>query len=210
MLGMVRKEICVILNNRRFLLVTLMIYILYSAVFDMDMSFFLPFMASMLSVSSFSYDDYNNWQTYAASLPQGRENIVRSKYVVALCSTLLASVLGFAMSFAVSAIKGTSISLTDRLSSLFGVLLAIILMLSVLYPIVFKYGAEKGRMALMIMGLGIGGTVIVLVRFAGLSVTPAFLDFLETYLPLIFTVLSITALIVSYFVSKKIYLNKEF
>ncbi|MBR3226954.1 MAG: ABC-2 transporter permease [Erysipelotrichaceae bacterium] len=209
MKGMIRKEICVILNNRKFLLVSLCIYLIYSVMLD-NMSFFLPFMASMLSISSFSYDEYNNWQTYASSLPQGRLSIVRAKYVVAVGSVIIASLIGMILSYVVTALKGSGPAFDEQLSSLLGTVMAIMLMLSILFPILFRYGAEKGRLAMAVMGLGFAAVIMVLSRFIGPDISPSVIASMERYLPVIFSVICVLSMVISYFISKKIYLNKEF
>ena len=207
---MIKKEIYMILQNKRFLGVCLVIYVLYSFLFEMDMSFYLPFMAAMMAITGFSYDDYNNWQTYASSLPQGKIGIVRAKFVTAFGSTLLAGVIGFLLSFAVIRIKGTG-SLDESLSSLVGCLVAISILLCILLPILFKYGSEKGRMAMYIMGIGLAGAVVVLTRFVKIEISAKLLAFLESpVFPVLIAAVVIVMIAGSYLLSRKIYLKREF
>ena len=176
----------------------------------MDMSFYLPFMAAMLTITGFSYDDYNNWQTYASSLPQGKINIVKAKFVTAFASMIASGIIALLLSFIVSKIRGTG-SFSDSLASVTGCLVAITLMLSILFPVLFKYGSEKGRMALFILGIGVIGIVVVLTRFVKIEISPSFLAFLESAaFPLIIAVIVIVMITGSYFLSKKIYLKREF
>ena len=210
MSGMIRKEICMILQNRKFLVICFAVYILYSFMFDMDMSFFLPFMAVMLSISGFSYDDYNGWQTYASALPKGKTNIVKAKYITALGIMIVAGILGLLLSLALIGIKGTG-SLDESVSALAGSMVALSFMLAVLFPIMFKYGSEKGRMVLYILAIGLAGITLLLTKVIKVEISPAAMSFLESAaFPILLIVIVVAALAVSCFLSEKIYLKREF
>ena len=48
---------------------------------EMDLSFVLPFMSVVIMISTFSYDVYNKWDAYVITLPNGRKNVVKAKYI---------------------------------------------------------------------------------------------------------------------------------
>ena len=210
MKGMIRKELCVIGNNKKFLIICLTVYVVYSVLFDMDMSFFLPFMAAMLSITSFSYDDYNNWQTYASSLPQGRISIINAKYIVSFASTFTGAVLAVIFAYLGSLIKGKTFDPELTISFVLGCLFAVCIILAILFPVMFKYGGEKGRMAMIIIGLGCSGVVFILARFIDITPSEGLLTFLETYLPVLALVILVIMVTASYFISRNIYLKREF
>ena len=35
----------------------------------------------MMFISTFSYDEFNNWNSYVATLPNGRKNAIIAKYI---------------------------------------------------------------------------------------------------------------------------------
>ena len=97
---------------------------------------------------------------------------------------------------------------------LFGMILgcvfSIVLLESIMFPLIFKFGVEKGR-----IGVFVGVFVIAALLgfvFAGIDLDNAtgFVDFFNKYYYLLLPLVSIVVLIISYFVSKKIYLKKEF
>ena len=93
MLGMIKKDLFMIKNNSKTLIVSLIIYVLYTIMFEMDMSFLLPFMTLMISLSTFTYDDYNNWHLFATSLPQGRTNVIKSKYITTIALIVITTII---------------------------------------------------------------------------------------------------------------------
>ena len=83
-------------------------------------------------------------------------------------------------------------------------------MMSILFPVLFKYGSEKGRIVMIIIGLGIVGIGLLFSKIFSIEIPNNLISFLDLYFPIIFPVISVTMVIISYYISKKIYLTKEF
>lgn len=208
MFGMIKKDIFMVKCNSKSLLFALVIYPFYTIAFNTDMLFLLPFMVVMISISTFSYDDFNNWHSFAATLPAGRKSIVIGRYISALMAIAVSTIMGFLISFVIFKMKGTIYSYSSYLT---GSLCALIILISVMFPVLFKYGSEKGRNAMYIIGLSILiGTVFVKKVF-GLKTIPLELtSFFDKYGALLISILSLIILFVSYKISKKIYSRREF
>ena len=209
MTGMIKKDLLMIKNNYKSIIITFVLFVFYSIMFDMNMSFFLPFMGLMICISTITYDEYYNWHTYASSLPQGKVNVVKSKYITTLLITILLAILSFAISLIIVNTKGSVVT-EEALSTIMGELLALIFMMSVLFPLLFKFDVEKGRIAMMIIGIGAFGIILLLKEFVKIDISPEFIKFLESNMVLIFIGLSILLVTISYFISKKVYLKREF
>jgi hypothetical protein len=209
MIGMIKKDLYMIRNNYKALGVALVIYLFYSITFNMDMSFFLPFMGLMICISTINYDEYNNWHTYAASLPQGRINIIKSKYITTLIVVALLTIVSLISSTIIGNIRG-SFDFIDTLSTMFGMLLAIIVIMSVLYPVLFKYGYEKGRLAMMLIGVSIMGLFVLFTKVVKINVSANFINFLDTYFIPLALLVTILFLTISYILAKKFYSKREF
>lgn len=209
MIGMMKKDLFMIKNNYKSILIALAIYVFYSIQFDMDMSFFLPFMGLMICISTFSYDDYNNWHIYATSLPQGKINIIKSKYITTICITILLTILSILLSFIIGSVRGT-LNIDESLSNIMGELFAIIFMMSLLFPILFKYGSEKGRIAMMTIGFGMFGLIILLSKVVKVEISKNLINFLDSYFVIIFIIGLGIMIAISYYISKKVYLKREF
>ena len=209
MKGMIKKDLFMIKNNQKALIVSLLIYIIYPFMFNIDMSFFLPLMGLIVCISTINQDDFNNWNTYATSLPQGKINVVKSKYIITIGMILITTLIGIISSIIMSKIN-TKIILDESISTIMGELIAIIFMMSVLFPIIFKFGFEKGRIFTIIIGILIYGIVIISSKFIQIETINNIINFIKTYYIIIFITISIMLLSISYIISKKIYLKKEF
>ena len=85
-------------NNMKSTLIAIAIYIFYSIMFEIDMSFFLPFLGLMLCMSTISYDEFNNWHAYVSTLPQGKINVIKSKYIITIGVTTILTIVGVIIS----------------------------------------------------------------------------------------------------------------
>lgn len=210
MMGLIKKDLYMLKNNYKSLVVTFIIYITYSFMFDMNMSFLFPFMIFMLCLSTFSYDDFNNWDSFAITFPKGRTNIVKSKFITTVVLVIIANLIGFGMELIIATVKNNSINIKDTLSTTFGILVALSLMASILYPIIFKFGNEKGRIAMIIVGLAIGGLALLFTKYIKLDIPVDLIQTVEKFLPFICIAASALFISISYFISKKIYSKREF
>ena len=209
MLGIIKKDLLMIKSGLKSIIVILFIYVFYTVKFEMDMSFLLPFMTVMICLSTFTYDDFNNWHLFATSLPQGRINVIKSKYITTIALIIITTIISIVVGLIIGKYRG-NLNIEEMLSSIMGELLAIIFMMSVLFPILFKYGAEKGRIAMIVLGMGMMGLVILVTNTININIPQEFISFLDSYFLIIYATIFIILISVSYIFSKKIYLKREF
>lgn len=205
MIGLMKKDFLLIKNNKNIILIAFLMVILFGVFGEMDISYILPFMLLTVYMSSFSYDEYNNFNAYVCTLPNGRENVVKAKYILTIMLTIFISIIAFFIT-----LLTTKLDIKEILSSLTGSIFALTIVVSILYPLLFKYGSEKGRIILLVGVLAISGIGVLLMNNVKIDSTSNLIKFLDTYgLPII-AIVPAVSLIMSYNISKKIYLNKEF
>lgn len=207
MIGMIKKDLYMIKNNYKSILIALAIYIFYAIEFDMDMSFFLPFMGLMTCISTLNYDDFYNFHAYATSFPQGKTGAVKSKYITTIIVTVLLTLISILLNLVLSNIN---LNLTNSPDTILGILCAMLFMMSILYPILFKYGAEKGRIAMVAIAFAIFAVVILFRKVINIKISNSLISFLDKYYLPIFAIGIIIIITISYLISKKIYLKREF
>lgn len=209
MLGLIKKDFFMIKANLKTLLIYLAIYTVISFNGNFEMSFLLPFLCIMTFISTFSYDDFNNWNAYAVTLPSGRKNIVRSKYIATIIVSLISFIIGITISILVSMTK-RNVDLEIIVSSLLDSLLAISLMVSIMYPLIFKYGSEKGRIIVFAVVFGIIGIGVLVAKVVNMTSIINIINGLDNYLLITIPIVSVILLGISYLISNKIYKNREF
>ena len=109
---------------------------------------------SMMIVTTFSFDDHSKWGRYAMITPISRKDLVAGKFIVAAIFCAIGSLFGLAVGSVSGLImKKDSFDMAGIGELLFLALIAWGISLifgSMSIPLVFKFGAEKGRVLLLV------------------------------------------------------------
>ena len=210
MLGLIKKDFLIIKANLKSMVITFIVYLMLAFQGTFDVTFIIPIIGIMLFISTFSYDDFNNWNSYAVTLPDGRRNVVRAKYIASIILTVVLGIIALAIGIGISYIKTNAINLNEIISSLMGTALSSITIISLLYPIVFKFGATNGKIILFAVVFGIGGIVALVSNFIDMTYVINMINGLDNYSLIAIPIISVILLGISYLISNKIYQNKEF
>lgn len=216
MKGLIIKDLCVIKNQMKSLLLVLALFIFLS-IANKDATFVLfliPFYMIMILITTFSYDEFNKWECYCNSLPLSRKEIVKAKYLLFNASSLVVIVLGVLASFIIpNFIENTTFE--SIYASIIGVAFGICLVISLLIPFYYKFGSQKGRIMLFltvaILALLIG-TITSLDVFNNIELMNIINSLNNLSLgmfTLLLIIVTIIIMTISYYISVKIYSNKE-
>ncbi len=162
MKGLLIKDLKLLTRQKSTLFIVLAI-ILFFPMLEMDAGFIVSYTMIILlfmTVSTVSYDDYDNGMAFLFSLPVDRKTYVREKYVlglmVAVASWLFAVLVNVAyMALMTNESVGTIGRVTLSVLMIFPVAL---IMWEVILPLQLKFGAEKARVVLFI----VAGVIAVL------------------------------------------------
>ena len=176
---------------------------------------FLGFVGSLFSLSSISYDEFDNGNAFLFSLPITRKDYVLEKYIFGLISGITSLLLETVISLIAIGIAKTG-SFNEIFITAGSLFPTILLILSIMLPFILKFGGEKGRVAIIgVMGFifVIGLLIIKATEFMGIDLY-ALLKKLPQFEPLVyiilFLLLSVVILGISYLISLTILKKKEF
>lgn len=210
MLGFIKKDLFLIKGNIKFLIILFAIYGIMAYQGEMDLSFLLPFMSVVLMMTTFNYDSYNKWDAYAITMPNGRKNSVRSKYLATILILFIATLIVTILSFAVTYARKDTIDYEYVLSTMFGCFFATTVLEAFMYPTIYKFGIEKARIGILVIVFGILIVVGFITKHIDLSKMTKLFDILSNYWMIIVPIIIILILYISYKISERIYMNKEF
>ena len=163
------------------------------------------FMFAMMVITTISYDDLARWDSYALTMPVTRKEIVLSKYLVLGILNIAGALLSLIVGFIGTMIMGRSFSL--EILAIIGVVFLIALIFgSVMLPLIYKFGAEKARLILILCALIPTGLILLLEQLQ----IPIPTDANPWIYLLILIAFTLAGLILSYGLSLKIYEKKEF
>lgn len=169
-------------------------------------------LCSMMIVTTFTFDDHCKWSKYALVMPICKKDIVKAKFIVLIIFCIAGICVGTIFGVAGGvAMHKMALSMEGIVTMLFigfvGLIVSVIFG-SMSIPLVFKYGAEKGRMLLLIsfaVPLGICFMVYEILMMLGVKITDQ----------LIFTILCASPLIAAiwiytmYRISCRIFYKQE-
>ena len=210
MLGLIKKDFLLIKANSKSMIIIFIIYLMMAFQGTFDVTFIVPLIGIMLFIPTFSYDDFNNWNSYAVTLPDGRKNVVRAKYIASIILTIILGIVSLAIGVGIDYAKTNSINLDETISSLMGTVLSSVIIISLLYPIVFKFGATNGRIILFAVVFGIAGIGAFIAQFVDMTFIINMINRLDSYALVAIPIISVILLGISYLISNKIYQSKEF
>ena len=101
-------------------------------------------MMTILTISTVSYDEYDNGIKYLLVLPVDRRAYVREKYLFGILMACIAWVICSLTGIAGAVIRNAD-GLGEYLISSLSVAMLAVLLLGIFLPVVFYFGAEKGR-----------------------------------------------------------------
>lgn len=120
------------------------------AVVNNDSNFFggvMMMLSVLVPISAMAYDEKTKWDRYALTMPVSKKDLVSSKYVLMLSCAVTGAVISEIASVVITKDVGNSLVISMVFMSL-GIIFA-----SIVLPLIFKFGIEKGRLIMFIVVL---------------------------------------------------------
>lgn len=209
MWGFIKKDILIIKNSMKSFFLFFLFFLFIVLKDENALISLTSFMGTMMFMSTFSYDEYSNWNAYALALPNGKRSFVKSKYVANLLLLAIVVVISTGLSLGYAAIKGT-LHLQETFSLMFICIFALTLLQAVFYPFIFRFGIEKGRIAIFVLVFALIGLSSIFVDKIKSLIPIEIFTWCGNYRIVIVIVIMILALYVSYRVSEYVYSKREF
>ena len=203
MKGLLLKDFQIIFKEGRIAFLMLAAYFLLGFATDsfalMGAAMCAVFCAT-LPISTMAYDERAKWDKYVLTMPVFRATVAVSKYLLVL--------LLFAASFCIITISRIIMgaSLGSVLSETVALLCGCLLFTSVNFPISFRFGVEKGRIAMLLTFLIPFILVFLAEKFAWFDFEALFSKSISVWFPAAAFLLYLLSMLLSI----RIYLKKEF
>lgn len=217
MKGLLIKDLMLLKNQMKFfimfsMLCAFMLFINFNPGYVIG---YMTLIFMMFTFTTISYDEFDNGFTFLFTLPINRKMYVREKYLFGILSSVTAWVLVFLVVILESVMTG-HVAFFDVLTSALTYFIMIQFLFAVNLPLQLKYGAEKGRIALIGVTVAVFAVVFGLakvVKYFDMNLVEA-VDTLERIGPGqffgILAVVCVLAIGISYKISLKIMEKKQF
>lgn len=204
MKGLLLKDIFVLVKRLRYFLILILVFSFAGN--STQRSIPIGF-AGLLPLTALAYDERSKWNVLAAMMPYSRKAIVGEKYLLGYLLILLTAVIQVAFLVGENLIKKAHLDLPELIMLAVTMVLTTVI-LSLILPLSFRFGTEKGRIGLILFYLVFLGAGAMLVNSqAGVRISfPS--DPTVLILGLIVTVILIN--ILSFWISLKIYQKESY
>ena len=217
--GLLIKDFKLMLNQKNFFILIVLILGATACFLDFDYYFligYFMFICSLFTISTISYDEFDNGNAFLFTLPFSRSRYVEEKYCFGILAGTCSWFLSFVITTIIQMINFNNFIFSDWMLSTLVMLPIMFVMLEILIPFQLKYGSENGRIAIIIF---LGGGFVVCYLLANLLAQSqinfnALISFINNVDPLIILLIifaiCLAILFVSMKISKRIVLKKEF
>lgn len=210
MINLLKKDLIACFKTDTKTIIKLLIGLfIFSSILYALSSITIPlFISYIFIIRSFQLDEMNKCDYFFNSLPIDKEDVVYSKYLLCTIIIIISLIFTFIYSKVMRSFWGVS---NFNLDIALSILSTVLFLISILFPIVFRYGYKKSYVLLNL----IIGVVLILIIFTstGKQVTSiGELDKVskwEEYSLFIRTGVSIVMYLISMWISNKIYMKKE-
>lgn len=217
MKGMLTKDIRLMLQQKKFF-----IFLIFIAIFinygsdDYFIIGYLTFVCSIFTLSTMSYDEYDNCYPFLMTLPIDRKSYVKEKYLFGLLLGGAAWILGVIICLGSHIVGIKDLAFTEFFLMAIIYIPIFMILLSITIPFQLKFGGEKSRLVM----LGTVGVVFLVVYFLiklaenigidmntiGNTLSAVHIGFIDLALILV----AIVGLVISYMISSAIMEKKDF
>lgn len=217
MKGLLIKDFKLMLMQKNFFIIIIVVACLIS-ISSQDPTFMIGFITLILSlftVSTISYDEFDNGYPFLLTLPFSRKTYVLEKYVYGLILGTGAWIVSVMICSLMLIVQGKPVT-SDMLIGAFVILPMFLVIESLMIPVHLRFGGEKGRYALIACAgvlVVIGFVVMKIVEIFHINVLPLILA-IDALGPVMFMVILLMigflVMLVSLKVSLSIMNKKEF
>lgn len=214
MLGFMLKDVYAMKKQIKIVLLISLFYVGISIV-NKNIAFlsFLVLFADMgLILATFSYDDKGHWEKYARILPISYQKMVLSRYTEVLIVNGAMFVIFMPITIF---LKEPGQEMLEVISLMVTAICAGIILLSIMFPIIYKVGIEKARIMVFILVFipvflgAILNTMDININMAQLAANPI-AEYISYHLYFICPLIAAVFLVVSYLITNPIVANKEY
>lgn len=155
MIGLLIKDTRLLFLQKKFII--LLPILTFVLAYNLDGSFalgYLPFVCIFLMIGTLAYDEDSNGYSFLMSLPFERKTYVSEKYVLSILVVAVAEFIGFLIELLCRVSKTGMPPLQEYLLMLPLIFAGALVSISLFFPLLMKYGSEKGKIATLIV-LGI-------------------------------------------------------
>jgi len=210
--GLIIKDLFALAKQGRIFLAVIAFYLVYS-ITTKNITMFagmLTLFMGFLPINTMVFDEQSKWDKYALSMPLTRTDLVLSKYFLSGIVAVIAMLINLAVTAILIRLTDSAMGVQEASLYILAAGGVLLFYVALIFPVLFKFGVEKGRMLMMVVFLA---PILIFTLLPKLGPMPEFLkpgSSLLKILPYLAVPALLICLLVSVAISIRIYKKKEF
>lgn len=211
MLGLIKKDLLMIKGTIKFIGIITVVYAIMAIIEgDINGVAFIPALVCIMMMTTFSYDEFNKTDAYVTTFPCGKKNVVKAKYITTLILFIASTLISIILSFIIGVLNG-NFDFQYCLENVLGVAIAVSIIQCLFYPVIYKFGIEKSRIGIFVFVFAVVGIITLLYKSGiNMSVPKNIASIFDNYWFIIIPLITTILWYVSFRISTRIYMKKEF
>lgn len=115
---------------------------------------YIVVMCAIVPINTIAYDEQEKGYLFLFSMPVTRKGYVQEKYLLEILVLMISWAVITGLGLASSAFSGGKISTTETFMTAVTMLIAAIIMMSIFFPVQFRFGTEKRQIIMFILIFG--------------------------------------------------------
>lgn len=163
MLGLLKKDMRLVMLQKVFFLIVIAMPVLLSSTWENQFAVgYCTMLCAYFTVTTLSYDEMNHGLSFLLTLPVNRRIYVAEKYLLGFLLGVGGWLISMLTTSGCMIAAGTMDFSVEYFPELLTFLAVMCIFLCVMLPLQFKFGAERGRLAIIILFLFIFGTAKIM------------------------------------------------
>ncbi len=151
MTGLLLKDIYCLKKTLKMYGIIFLFYVYWCySVKDISMAAMFTLLSIILSISSMSYDEFYKWDIFALTMPVKKKELVFSKYLLGYLFIIIGTCITLVIAFFVTP-QRLEMTWMEIITIMGSYIFIGLFYQSLILPIIFKFGAEKARIAMFIL-----------------------------------------------------------
>lgn len=166
MRGLLVKDFALLRNQKQYFTGILIIALVFTAA-GQNLYFVISYctlVTAFFSLSTISYDEHNNGLFYLFTMPISRKGYAVEKYLFALLVGGATWILATLAAGIYTWVRTPGVNMAEWLVGAAAEFLALEAMVMILIPVQIKFGAERSRIATMVISFGMFGVVMLIAK----------------------------------------------
>lgn len=202
MLGYIKKDFLILKKDSVFYIILILLFSIFKT---LPGNFLSSLYCVAMTFNVFAYEEKNSTAGYLCALPNGRKNIVVSKYLLFILISIFLTIISTTVPLIVNVVNGEEVLYNNIFNFIF--ISVPMIVMSIVLPLIYLFGANRARIFLFVIFFG-SSFLIGYVSKIFPEIKEYFL-FLQDKMYLIF-VLSIIIYVISFFISLWINDRKDY